>query len=48
MTEEIEYTLSLSPPNWLLLTNIAGDGTIKSVLDKSATNASRFYRVYIP
>jgi hypothetical protein len=47
-TEEVEFTLSLNPQNWQPFTNSVGDGTIKSVIDSSATNAYRFYRVFIP
>jgi hypothetical protein len=47
-TNTAEYTTSLTPPIiWIALTNLPGDGSIKSVIDPSATNAQRFYRVRI-
>jgi hypothetical protein len=48
LTNIIEYTTSLSPAHWLVLTNITGDGSLKSVQDPSATNSDRFYRVLFP
>jgi hypothetical protein len=48
LTNTIQYATSLSPPNWLVLTNIAGDGSLKAVVDASATNSDRFYRVLFP
>jgi hypothetical protein len=44
LTNIIEYTTSLSSTQWLVLTNIVGDGSLKSVEDTTATNADRFYR----
>ncbi|HVV02475.1 MAG TPA: hypothetical protein VHH88_13995, partial [Verrucomicrobiae bacterium] len=45
LTNVVEYTTNLNPPSWITLTTIPGDGSLKTVLDPSATNATRFYRV---
>jgi hypothetical protein len=44
-TNLVQYTDSLTPPLWKTLTNISGDGTLKTVIDPTATNAMRFYRI---
>ena len=45
-TNIIEYTDSLNPPiSWQVLTNIAGDGSLTSVVDPSLSVPHRFYRV---
>jgi hypothetical protein len=40
----IEFTDSLSLPNWQILANVAGDGTLQSVVDPVANSRQRFYR----
>jgi hypothetical protein len=46
LTNIVEYTTSLTPViSWRMLTDIPGDGSLQSVIDRSATNAERFYRV---
>ena len=45
MTNIVEYTVSLSPPNWLPLTNFVGNGQLQTITDPAATNGTRFYRV---
>jgi hypothetical protein len=44
LTNIIEYTASLNPIDWLLLTNVPGDGTIRTIIDASA-NSEGFYRI---
>jgi hypothetical protein len=41
---QVWYTDTLSPPNWQLLTNFAGDGTVSLISDTN-TDSSRFYQV---
>ena len=42
----LEYKLSLNDPSWIdLATTVAGNGTVKSLIDPAGTNASRIYRV---
>jgi hypothetical protein len=41
---QVEYTTSLTKPNWQPLTSIIGDGTVKVVTDTLGTTP-RFYRV---
>jgi hypothetical protein len=48
LTNIVEYTTSLSPAHWLVLTNFIGDGTLKTFVDPSATNTARFYRLFFP
>jgi hypothetical protein len=43
-TYTVSYTDSLSPTNWLLLTNFIGDGTIATIHD-TLNHTQRFYRV---
>jgi hypothetical protein len=46
---EVEFTDSLPPTNWMLLTNFAGSGGIWTVTDLFAPGTtSRFYRVRRP
>ncbi len=45
LTNIVQYTTSLSPPDWQPLTNIVGDGLVHFFTDNKATNASRYYRV---
>jgi len=44
---QVLYSDTLSPANWLPLTNFAGDGNVWTVVDTNKTS-SRFYRVYRP
>lgn len=45
LTNLIEFTDSLNAANWQTLTTIIGDGTLKSVVDPTASIAERFYRI---
>jgi len=45
LTNIVEFTDSLNPQNWQVLTTIAGDGSVKVVTDNAATASTRFYRV---
>ncbi|HET7626446.1 MAG TPA: hypothetical protein VFM25_14400, partial [Verrucomicrobiae bacterium] len=45
ITNLIQFTDSLSPPNWQPLTNFIGDGSILTVTDSSADSSQRFYRI---
>jgi hypothetical protein len=45
LTNIVQYTDSLSPPNWQTLTAIVGDGAVHVVHDAVVGLASRFYRV---
>jgi hypothetical protein len=45
-TYTVERTLSMASPTWFTVTNLsAGPSNIVSVVDASATDASRYYRV---
>jgi len=44
----VQYTTSLYPPNWQILTNFTGDGTLATVTDRTTGGAQRFYRVNTP
>jgi hypothetical protein len=46
-TYQVLYTDSLSPANWILLTNVVGDGSVWTMVDTNKTS-NRFYRVYRP
>ncbi len=41
----VEYTVSLSAPNWQPLPNVSGDGTVKTVTDAVAGGGQRYYRI---
>ncbi len=41
----VEYTVSLSTPNWQPLPNVSGDGTVKTLTDPAASSVQRYYRV---
>jgi len=41
------YRDNLTAGNWLLLTSVVGDGTVKTASDP-ATSAGRFYKVTAP
>jgi hypothetical protein len=45
LTNIVQYTDSLSPTDWLTLTNIPGDGNLQTFIDPSSTNTERFYRL---
>jgi hypothetical protein len=45
-TYVVEYAGSLSPPNWQVLTNVAGTGTTVSVGDAAVGSGRRFYHVW--
>ncbi len=44
LTNVVQFTDSLNPANWQTLTNIVGDGSIRSVTNGSAST-QRYYRV---
>ena len=41
----VEYTDSLSAPNWQPLPNVSGDGTVKTVTNPVAGGGQRYYRI---
>ncbi len=41
----LESSLSLDPQSWASVANVAGDGTIKELVDSNATGPSKLYRV---
>jgi uncharacterized repeat protein (TIGR01451 family) len=43
----VEYTDSLSDPDWVTLTTFTGDGTVKPVVDPTPNPNQRFYRTLI-
>jgi Bacterial Ig domain len=45
---EVYRTDSLQPPDWILLTNLVGDGNLPLIMDSDATATNRFYRVFRP
>jgi hypothetical protein len=45
LTNIVKYTDSLNPIDWLVLTNVPGDGTLRTIIDATATNSERFYRI---
>ncbi len=44
----VEYTDSLTEPNWQVLPTQTGDGTVKSVTDSAPGVPNRYYRVRQP
>jgi fibronectin-binding autotransporter adhesin len=44
LTNVVQFTDSLNPPNWQTLTNILGDGTVRSVTN-GTPSTQRYYRV---
>ncbi len=44
----VQYTTSLYPMNWQILSNFTGDGTLATVTDRTTSGAQRFYRVSTP
>jgi hypothetical protein len=44
----LEFVDSLPGTNWMPLSAVTGDGTVKILADPAATNSQRFYRVRIP
>jgi hypothetical protein len=47
VTCQVEYTESLSPPNWRLLQTLVGDGPVVTVTDAITNAPQRFYRVRV-
>jgi len=45
LSHVVEYTDSLHPADWLLLTNLVGTGQVLSVTNSSPAESSRYYRV---
>jgi uncharacterized repeat protein (TIGR01451 family) len=43
----IEYKHSLTDPNWSVLTNVTGSGSVMSITDDTTGTDSRFYRVVL-
>lgn len=41
----VQFTASLSPTNWLTLTNLVGNGSTLDVTNRNPSSATRFYRV---
>jgi hypothetical protein len=41
----LEYSPSLSAPNWVTITTMRGTGSLKYLIDPNATTPRRFYRV---
>ncbi len=46
-TCHVESTGTLSPPNWVVLRTIVGDGSIVTVTDSTTNAPQRFYRVRV-
>jgi Bacterial Ig domain len=44
-TYNVQYTISLAPPDWQSLTNFTGNGGSALIIDPAAGDAQRFYRV---
>ena len=44
-TDVLEYATSLANPQWQPLSSVLGDGAVKTLIDTSAVNSPRFYRV---
>jgi hypothetical protein len=44
----VEYKQALNDPDWLVLTNFAGNGAFVPVVDPENLVVSRFYRVRVP
>jgi hypothetical protein len=47
VTYRVEYSESLTAPNWNQLDTVVGDGTVKTVFDPNPGPPSRFYRIRI-
>jgi len=43
----LEYKDALSNANWVEISSVVGDGTLKSLSDSNATSRARFYRVRV-
>ena len=43
----LEFTDALTPANWTALPAVAGDGMVTILVDPTATNQQRFYRVHV-
>ena len=43
----LESTESLAPPSWVAAPGVAGDGSLKDLMDTNAVAAQKFYRVSI-
>jgi hypothetical protein len=47
-TYNLEFKNALTDPTWTpIVPGVGGDGTVINLLDSSATNGSRFYRVHV-
>ena len=44
----VEFNNDLSLSNWNTLTNLAGDGTVKTATDAVTNAATRVYRLRVP
>jgi hypothetical protein len=44
---EVQFKNSLTDPAWQTLTNVTGDGTVKLIVDNTATTPRRFYRATV-
>jgi hypothetical protein len=45
LTNVVEYATNIGSPVWIVLTNVAGDGSLKTIIDSAAVGSPRFYRV---
>jgi hypothetical protein len=46
-TYYLEYKSAFSAANWSTATQTTGDGTVKTLVDTTATDPQRFYRVRV-
>ncbi len=47
LSYRVESTDTLTPPGWILVLTVSGDGTVKTVTDTNAVAAMRFYRIIV-
>jgi len=47
MNYQLQYKTNLSQPNWLVLTNVTGAGSLISITDNHGPAPQRFYRLSV-
>ena len=45
ITNVIQYTDALNPPNWQVLTQFVGDGSLKTIVERRDAVVTRFFRI---
>lgn len=45
ITAVVQYSDALNPPNWQVLTQFVGDGSLKTIVDHLAGPGTRFFRI---